>query len=400
MTILDDDAFLNAPPPVVSEEGATTSSTPETDTSTLNVETPVVVEETPTTVEEVVETADTDTGSEADTPASEEAPAVELPDSTGSVSDEDLRPPVDKPVETKAEVDAEKPATTAEVINYEEKYKEALAPLKANGKTVEINSLDELRQLASMGANFTRKMQDIAPHRKILAMLENNGLLDEAKLSFFIDLDKKDPEALKKLIKDSGVDPLDIDVSTEPAYQAGNHAVSDTEIAFRTVLEDLQSTPTGKETISIINTQWDQASKEELWKSPEVMATIQQQRENGIYDVISTEINRQAVLGKIPAGTPFIQAYLAVGNDLNTRGAFANMSASNNQAVQNARMQTNAPVNAPVATRVVAPKAKLTNGAAANAAASTQQSPKRVVPVVNLQNMSDDDFLKNWQNRL
>lgn len=401
MTILDDDAFLNAPPPVVSEEGASASSTPETDTSTPIVETPVVVvDETPASVDEVVETPDTGTGSEADTPASEEAPSVELPDSAGSVSDEDLRPPVDKPVEAKPEVVvAEKPAATA-VINYEEKYKEALAPLKANGKTVEINSLDELRQLASMGANFTRKMQDIAPHRKILAMLENNGLLDEAKLSFFIDLDKKDPEALKKLIKDSGVDPLDIDVSTEPTYQAGNHAVSDAEIAFRTVLEDLQSTPTGKETISVINTQWDQASKDELWKSPEVMATIQQQRENGIYDVISTEINRQAVLGKIPAGTPFIQAYLAVGNDLNTRGAFANMSASNNQAVQNARMQTNAPVNAPVATRVVAPKAKLTNGAAANAAASTQQSPKRVVPVVNLQSMSDDDFLKNWQNRL
>jgi hypothetical protein len=287
-----------------------------------------------------------------------------------------------------------------EVVNFEAKYKEAMAPLKANGKTIEIQSMDELRQLASMGANFTRKMQDIAPHRKILAMLENNGLLDEAKLSFFIDLDKKNPEALKKLIKDSGVDPLDIDVSSEPAYQAGNHAVSDSEIAFRAVLEDLQSTPTGQETISLINSSWDQASKEELWKAPEVMATIQQQRENGIYDTISAEINRQAMLGKIPAGTPFIQAYLSVGNELNTRGVFTNLNAPNNKGVQNAPTQTIASVNAPVATRVVAPKPQVTNGAAANAAASTRQTQKRVLPVVNLQSMSDDDFLKNWQNRL
>jgi len=385
MAILDDAAFLNEAPPPVTE----TVVEPATAASTV-VESIEVVE-TPQT-NEVVETP----AVESETPASGET--IELPNQENGVADDAISLPKTEAPSTEVVV---KPEVTAsvEVVNFEAKYKEAMAPLKANGKTIEIQSMDELRQLASMGANFTRKMQDIAPHRKILAMLENNGLLDEAKLSFFIDLDKKNPEALKKLIKDSGVDPLDIDVSVEPAYQAGNHKVSDNEIAFRTVLEDLQSTPTGQETISLINSSWDQASKEELWKAPEVMATIQQQRENGIYDTISAEINRQAMLGKIPAGTPFIQAYLNVGNELNARGVFTSVNAPN-KGVQNAPMQTTASVNAPVATRVVAPKSQVTNGAAANAAASTRQTQKRVLPVVNLQSMSDDDFLKNWQNRL
>lgn len=384
MAILDDAAFLNEPPPEVTETVAPVVEAPET-----------IVETPAPEVQEVVETPAVE--SEAETPASGET--VELPNQDNGVADESISLP--KTDEPSAEVVTVKPEVTipVEVVNYESKYKEALAPLKANGKTVEIQSMDELRQLASMGANFTRKMQDIAPHRKILAMLENNGLLDEAKLSFFIDLDKKNPEALKKLIKDSGVDPLDIDVSSEPAYQAGNHKVSDNEIAFRTVLEDLQSTPTGQETISLINSSWDQASKEELWKAPEVMATIQQQIENGIYDTISAEINRQAMLGKIPAGTPFIQAYLSIGNELNARGVFTKLTTPN-KGVQNAPMQTTVPVTAPVATRVVAPKPQVTNGAAASAAASTRQTQKRVLPVVNLQSMSDDDFLKNWQNRL
>jgi hypothetical protein len=383
MAILDDEAFLNEPPPEVTE------------TITPVVEAPELVVETPASVsQEVIETPSVEP--EAETPASEET--VELPNQEDGEADDAISlPKTEAPV---TEPEAKSAATTTETVNFEAKYKEAMAPLKANGKTIEIQSMDELRQLASMGANFTRKMQDIAPHRKILAMLENNGLLDEAKLSFFIDLDKKNPEALKKLIKDSGVDPLDIDVSSEPAYQAGNHKVSDTEIAFRTVLEDLQSTPTGQETISVINSSWDQASKEELWKAPEIMATIQQQRENGIYDTISAEITRQAMLGKIPASTPFIQAYLTVGNELQTRGAFTNLNAPNGKGVQNASTQTTAPVNAPVATRVVVPKSQVTNGAAANAAASTRQTQKRVLPVVNLQSMSDDDFLKNWQNRL
>lgn len=386
MAILDDDAFLNEAPPEVTETVAEVVEAPET------------VVETPTSEsQEVVETPTVEP--EAETPASGET--IELPnqengEADGAISLPKADAPVIEPV-VKPVVPTE---AVPEVVNFEAKYKEAMAPLKANGKTIEIQSMDELRQLASMGANFTRKMQDIAPHRKILAMLENNGLLDEAKLSFFIDLDKKNPEALKKLIKDSGVDPLDIDVSSEPAYQAGNHKVSDSEIAFRAVLEDLQSTPTGQETISLINSSWDQASKEELWKAPEVMATIQQQRENGIYDTISAEINRQAMLGKIPAGTPFIQAYLTVGNEMNARGVFNNLNASNNKSVQNTPTQTIAPVTAPVATRVVVPKSQVTNGAAANAAASTRQTQKRVLPVVNLQSMSDDDFLKNWQNRL
>ena len=383
MAILDDAAFLNEPPPEVTETVAEVVEAPET-----VVETPAPVSQ------EVVETPAVEP--EAETPASEET--VELPNQENGEADDAISLPKTEAPVTEQVVKPEVPAT--EVVNFEAKYKEAMAPLKANGKTIEIQSMDELRQLASMGANFTRKMQDIAPHRKILAMLENNGLLDEAKLSFFIDLDKKNPEALKKLIKDSGVDPLDIDVSVEPAYQAGNHKVSDNEIAFRTVLEDLQSTPIGQETISLINSSWDQASKEELWKAPEVMATIQQQRENGIYDAISAEINRQAMLGKIPAGTPFIQAYLNVGNEMNARGAFTKVNAPNSTGVQNAPMQTTAPVNAPVATRVVAPKPQVTNGAAASAAASTRQTQKRVLPVVNLQSMSDDDFLKNWQNRL
>ena len=391
MAILDDDAFLNEAPPAVTESVAA-------DTPPIVDETPEVVVDTPTPVtEEVVEV--TASGSEAETPASGET--IELPNQENGEADDAISlPKADTPVTEPVVKSIVPTEAVPEVVNFEAKYKEAMAPLKANGKTIEIQSMDELRQLASMGANFTRKMQDIAPHRKILAMLENNGLLDEAKLSFFIDLDKKNPEALKKLIKDSGVDPLDIDVSSEPAYQAGNHAVSDNEIAFRTVLEDLQSTPTGQETISLINSSWDQASKEELWKAPEVMATIQQQRENGIYDTISAEINRQAMLGKIPAGTPFIQAYLTVGNELNTRGVFTNLNAPNNKGVQNAPTQTTVPVTAPVATRVVAPKPQVTNGAAANAAASTRQTQKRVLPVVNLQSMSDDDFLKNWQNRL
>lgn len=288
------------------------------------------------------------------------------------------------PVTKNEPVKVDEPAST---INYEEQYNRLMAPFKANGKMITLNSPEELIQLAQMGANYTRKMQDIQPHRKVLQMLQNNGLLDEGKLSFLIDLDKKDPEAIKKLIKDTGMDPLDIDTSVEPAYKEGNHRISDEDVAFTTALEDIKSTPNGIETIQVIN-QWDHASKDLLWKSPDLMAVIHSQRDNGIYDRIATEIDRRKTLGIIPATVPFIQAYRVVGDELNNQGKFNDLVKpipKNNQ---------------PIATRVVTPKPTVTNGTKASAASTTRSVTTSAKQLVNPLAMSDEDFLKQMNNRV
>lgn len=285
---------------------------------------------------------------------------------------------------TSSVVDNSKAAPT---INYEQEYNRLMAPFKANGKMITLNSPEEAIQLMQMGANYTRKMQDIQPHRKVLQMLENNGLLDEGKLSFLIDLDKKNPEAIKKLIKDTGMDPLDIDTSVEPDYKEGNHRISDEDVAFTTALEDIKSSPNGIETLQVIN-QWDHASKDLLWKSPELMSVIHSQRDNGIYDRIATEIDRRKTLGIIPASVPFINAYKVVGDELNSQGKFNDLV----KPIPNR--------NTPIATRVAAPKPTVTNNNQANAASTTRSVKTPAKPLVNPLAMSDEDFLKQFSNRV
>lgn len=269
--------------------------------------------------------------------------------------------------------------------NYEELYKSIMAPLKANGTTIDLKSPEEALQLMRMGANYTRKMQAIAPHRKVLMMLENNGLLDEGKLSFLIDIEKKNPEAIKKLLKDSGIDPLDIDTKEEPKYKVGNHKVSDEEATFVSALDDLRSNHGGTETLNVINNNWDQASKDVLWNSPEVLQVIHDQRTNGMYDRIATEIERQRTLGIIPASVPFIQAYKMIGDEMGKAGVF-------NDIVK-------APVNktqgkTPVVTRAVKPNPVVSNNEKVNAAASNRSNSKPAQVKINPLNMSDEDFLK------
>ena len=86
--------------------------------------------------------------------------------------------------------------STVTEIDHKAFYEMVTKPIKANGKTVEIRTPEEAIKLMQMGANYTRKMQDIAPHRKVIMMLEDNGLLDTDKLSFLIDLEKMNPDAI------------------------------------------------------------------------------------------------------------------------------------------------------------------------------------------------------------
>ncbi len=289
------------------------------------------------------------------------------------------------PTETPVIAEDAVPDTPAVETDYRGFYDKVMAPLTANGKTIEIRSPDEAVQLMQMGANYTKKMQTLAPYRKVLTMLENHNLLDESKLGFLIDLDKKNPEAIKKLLKESGVDPMDIDTSVEPVYSEGNHRVSDEEVNFRTTLEDIQSAPAGNETLQMIHTQWDQASKDVLWKEPELMQVIHEQRTNGIYAQVVAELDRQRTLGAIPTNLPFIHAYKLVGDQLVSRNAIH-------------APQVVAPV-APIATKSATPQ-RMDNAARAGAAAPVRTTPAAAKPVVNPLAMDDDEFMKHMQNRL
>lgn len=277
--------------------------------------------------------------------------------------------------------------TEEEPPNYEALYKSIVAPLKANGKTINVQSPQEAIQLMQMGANYTRKMQALAPQRKVLMMLENNGMLDEGQLSFAIDLVKhKNPEAIKKLMKEAGIDPLGIDTTTDANYREGNHRVSDDEATFVTALDDLRSTQVGAETLKVINSEWDQASKDALWKNPEVMEVINEQRATGVYTRVADEVERRRTLGMIPANIPFIHAYRQIGEELGKAGQLDDL----------VKTQQKLLVKTPVATRVADPKPAVVNGAKASAASATRSTPVTAAVKTNPLALSDADFMKQF----
>lgn len=347
-------------------------------------------EATTTTEEEVVdaatevvdETATPDPGEETPVPA-----ATDPAEEGGAPLNQDAG--ADAPVGSEAgaqpgkkESAATAATTEAKEPDYKALYEELMSPLRANGKDIELKSPQELKQLASMGANYTKNMQNIRHHKKALLMLENNGLLDEGQISFLIDLSKGDPAAIQKLLKDKQIDPLDVDTRGESTYtDQGNHRLTDNEVAFREQVDEIVSTPRGAETISVLNS-WDQASKDMLWKNPQLMSVIHNHRLNGTYDVVAEEVARRRIIGLIPVSESFLSAYNAVGEE---------MLAARQQ-------QASAPT--PVATRAVSTTTSQagTSGKVA-AAAPTRSGTRSATPFVNPLALSDEDFEKAFASQ-
>lgn len=295
----------------------------------------------------------------------------------------------------KPAVEPTTPAAETAPTDYKAFHDQVMAPFQANGKTIQLRSVDEAIQLMQQGANYTRKMQAIAPHRKVLMMLENNGLLDESKLSRLIDLEKKNPDAIRALVKEAGIDPLDIDVQGEPTYTPGNHAVPDEAVAFQTTLDEVSSTPDGQETVRQITASWDPESKAELWKDPSILGTIHQQRISGVYDRVVAEIERQRTIGAIPANVSLLNAYRVIGERMTQVGAFQDLVAAQ-QAAQRPAVQH------PVATRVASTtKPAVANSGKVSAAAPTRTAaPRRAEAFINPLALSDDEFMKQFANRV
>ena len=199
---------------------------------------------------------------------------------------------------------------------------ETLAPLKANGKELVINSIEELRNLASMGANYSKKMQTLKPHLKLLKTMDKHDLLTEESVNYLISLTKGDKNAISKLLSDSDLDPnyMELPEATDD-YQADDYTIPDNELALDAVLEELSSSEHYATTMDILGNQWDQQSRETVAANPQAVKTIHDQVQSGVYAKISAEVERQRMLGNLTSQSD-VEAYDAVGQAMQEQGHF------------------------------------------------------------------------------
>lgn len=249
-------------------------------------------------------------------------PAEEKADGDADAAKEPAAEDGKEPAEAKdAPKDDEKKSEEAAAVDFEAEYKKLLAPFKANGRDIQVKNVDDAIVLMQMGANYNKKMAALKPNLKLMKMLENNNLLSEDKIGFLIDLEKKNPDAINKLVKDSGIDPMDLNAERASAYKQTAYTVDDKEIELDTVLDDIQGTPSYNRTLEIVSTKWDAASKGVIAGNPTILKVINDHVASGIYDRINREIENERTFGRL-VGVSDIEAYRQVGDALHARGEF------------------------------------------------------------------------------
>ena len=336
ISALDDAAFMATTPEELTEEASTLG---QDDTQP-----------------EVNEASNQDTDNAVEQPSADSTAPVGNDDSgSESEEDDDLGLPPD--------------------FDFKEAYLKLRKPIKADGKLVQIKSDDELISLVQKGIGYTSKSQRLAEQARIATMLESNGVKPD-DIPFLIDIHKKDPVALQKLLQDAKIDPLDIDYDTPAQYQPKNYTVDPKVEQIRNQVDSYRQTPEGVKFVEEVQT-WDEVTKSQVWQDPAILDILHEQVTNGVYTKVTEEMARRKLVGTLDYNTPFLVAYQSVGQDLLAKagsGSDANKGSNG------------------VTKRVVEPKSQVTNGK--KAALASNHSKKGTSTQPNYAALSDEEFLK------
>ena len=321
----------------------------------------------------------------------EEEPAVEEKEEVAPEADEPDAEDKDvfdessdaEPVEEKAEDEEDKEETTA--AQYKDTHDRIFAPFKANNKEMKVDNVEDAISLMQMGANYNKKMAGMKKPLRFIKMLENNDLLDETKLSYLIDLDKKSPEAIAKLVKESGIDPLEIDTTEDTEYKPNTYTVDDLQVELDTVIEDIRDTDSFKDTIDIVSNKWDEASRNALLEKPSILKAINEHVAAGVYTQVTDIVERERVMGRLK-GLSDLEAYRQVGDALQAQGAKKSAPKANEKFVASSKK---APTDTTLASRKKA--ASPTKSSASSGKGKQDYNPL---------SMSDAEFEKQMNSGL
>jgi hypothetical protein len=203
-------------------------------------------------------------------------------------------------------------------------YDKITAPFKANGRDMKVENADEAIQLMQMGSNYHKKMQALRPNLQLMKSLETAGLLSQEKIDFLIDVMAKKPEAISKLVQDSGIDPLDISPEKAGDYKPTSYKVDDRTLALDEVLSELEGSKGFDRTVDIVANKWDKGSKEIIAEHPGLLKVLNNHIEVGVYDLVMAEVEGERTFNRL-TGLSDLEAYRQVGNAMAESGEFEHL---------------------------------------------------------------------------
>lgn len=222
-------------------------------------------------------------------------------------------------------------------IDYKAFYETMTKPFRANGREVQISNVDDAIRLMQQGANYSKKMEELKPKRALIKTLEQHGLTDKEQLGYLVDLANKDPKAIAKLVKESGIDLYEFDVEQANEYSPN------LQIQEPTAFEDIVSeiTANNPDAVDVLNVigQWDDETKDFLYNKPDGLRIFAEHKANGFFDKVVGIIENERMFGRMTDKT-YLEAYADIEAMLNAQ----NTQQSKPQSFTGTRPNQNKPM--------------------------------------------------------
>jgi hypothetical protein len=276
----------------------------------------------------------------------------------------------------------------ADEARYNEAFKLLYGkPIKASGREVQIRNPEHARNFIEMGIDYNKKMQSMKPHMSTLKTLEREGLLDPSKadrLNLLLEVEKGNKDALKRLIAESDIDPLDLadeEVIEEGRnYQPQNHMMSAKEVEIEEALNTIEGTPSQQRTLDVMTKEFDPRSREVISDNPSYIVALNNDISTGVYDEVMKEVQYKRDMRLVPSDMSDIEVYLQTVME----GTPGQVNAQ--QETKPQRKQANKSSRSA--------KQKMSGNKATSKTNNKQYDPMQIM------DMSDDEFNKKFSDQL
>lgn len=179
-------------------------------------------------------------------------------------------------------------------------YDEVTSEFTANGKKMKgFTDPKKIIQSQQMAAGFSEKMSAFKPYRPFMSAIKEQGWLDDpTKFDMAVNLMNRDPEAIKTLIKDSGIDVLDMDMDNIN-YAGKQHRASNAEVVLDEVMASAKASGVESNIREVLGGQWSEdGSLVEVLDNPTeaqalVNHLVEDENGNSIYKDVTSRINEK-----------------------------------------------------------------------------------------------------------
>ena len=154
----------------------------------------------------------------------------------------------------------------------------------------------DLIRAQQMLHGYSDKMKVFKEYKPFLKALEERKLTTDAdKFNLAMSIVDGDPEAIKKVLKEKGIDPLELDLE-DIKYTEKNTLPSQAQMLIEDTYEQAENLGVGDKFTKVINKDWDIKSLQELVTNNAVRADLLQHLSDGTYDIVSNEIKKMELL--------------------------------------------------------------------------------------------------------